>query len=465
MFGPDGSKNQLVGVCSMARKTMNKPAVDESAADAEAAFDIDTSSEKNLTLEMMAEYEKTCENKEQLISYLFRVWPVIEQRRATGPKGQVNIDKVAGVFTRNYILSKHGSGVYKISFHDMGRPRARRRVGVLVLELHEPGVIPVCDPRTVIWSHERNQSYLAQLQTVGPLPSQALEFMAQRDGLTLPSQTVAVPVVAPVPSMSAQVAEVINTAKLLRDEMGGGGRGGGGELQTSVLLPLITTLGNMNMALFERMNQAAAAPPAAPAGGGLGHLREVMGLLQSMGWRAPGGAVVDVAADAVAPEPAAPGGGVIQALSAVASIFRDGREMFEMMRGGGAAAAAGGVGYAGGVDDGEVVENTGAAVPATQSTQGETMLKHLQEFGNMALDSFLSGEPGAAFAQRMDGDAVGRERMEKARSQGLERIKFFLDMVPGLSETVQGRGRSMAEVHAWLASALAPAPARKKGGR
>lgn len=461
----------------MARKIAVPVAADEGEAGQVDESLIDNSTDKSLTLEMMAEYVAKCPNKDQIFSYLFRAWPKIQQRRITGPKGLLNIDKLAGVYTRDQILSKYGSGVYKISFHDFSRPRAKRRVGQYVLELHEPGVLPVCDARTVVWEEAENQSYISQLQAAGALPQQAFEYIARRDGLAASGVPVAAAAAPAVPSLSAQVSEVISTARMLREEMGGGSKGGGDALQGSILLPLITTLGNMNMQLFERMNQVAAGPPpaAAPAGSAIGQIKEVVGLMQLMGWRSPGGAVVDVAADAAGGgvEGAAPTGSVIMAgLSSVSSIVRDVRDMLAMFRGGGVAGVAPAAPGAAPVDEGgEYVDNgpPGGDVVPMPERKGESMLQQLQAFGQLALDAFFAGETGPEFAARMATIPANLAALDKARSFGTARIGFYLEMVDGLPAELSKRGRTMAELEQWIIAAVAvPAVAgggRKKAGR
>lgn len=428
----------------------------------------DESTTKNLTLDSIGKYVKTCAHPEQCISYVFRLEPVIDMRRVTGPDGQINIEKIDGAPTREHLLAKHGNGVYQISFHDMSRPRARRRVGVTTIEIQEPGSIPLCDPATVVWDHPRNRPYVSALQTLGKLPPGVVIGGAgpvQANGVAVAPVAVPVAALPAARNLAAEVRELVEVGELLRGSAGGAGSGGAG-VEGALLLPLLTHMTNSNIALMNQLREQSAG------GGGLGQMREMIGLLQTLGWSAPGQAGAAAAAPAAAAVEAE--GGPLASLGSIASIVSDVRDMFAMFRGGGA--PAGPAGPAAADEDMEpaaiaapaqTTQSNGVGAPAAEKSEEETMLERLQSFAGPAFDRFLNGVSPAAFVSELNGSAEGRAALAEVVKVDRNLISGYLGFVRGLSNTLAEKGKTKAELLAWIDAALtlAAAPSAASGGR
>lgn len=417
----------------------------------------DESTDKRLSFEAMKKHFDAAADKTLIFSYLMRIWPICDQRRVTGPKGHINIDKIPGVFTREYILAKHGNGAYQISFHDDSRPRAKRRVGVLNFEIQEPGAVPLCDPRAVLWNDPRNAQYVEALRAGGGLPGEALAEMGAASNAAATATATAAAV--PVRSLKSEVAELMEVQQML-GVSGGRGAGDGG-LNQAVLLPLFNSMAQTNIALMERLQTAAAAPPAS-ARGGLGDLREMIGLLVSMGWAPPGGApaAAAVASATGAPVEAAAESGLsvlMSGLGSIASIVKDAREMFFAMRG----APAPAVGDGGASDETLPSAPVQSAAPA-QSTNEGAMLQKVQTFGQYALNAFLDGKTGAEFVEAAEALPDGAELIAMAREFGVVKLKQMLSFVPGLEARLGEEGKTLADAKRWLDGVFA---VLKAGGR
>lgn len=436
----------------MANKRVHVGAVgDETSAQASAT---DESTDKRLSFEAMHKHYEAAADKTLIFSYLMRIWPICDQRRVTGPKGHINIDKIPGVFTREYILAKHGNGAYQISFHDDSRPRAKRRVGVLNFDIQEPGAVPLCDPRAVLWNDPRNAQYVEALRAAGALPPEAHAEMGTAAAAA--AGAVATAAAAPVRSLTAQVSELMEVQQML----GVGQRSGGGsDLNQAVLLPLFNSMAQTNIALMERLQQASAAPPPAARAGGLGDLREMIGLLVSLGWAPPGGvpaAAVAAAAGAPVEAPAESAlGTLMSGLGSIASIVKDAREMFFAMRGAPVPVA--------GDDGGASVETLPAAPSAAAETDERgAMMQKVQTFGQFALTAFLEGRTAAEFVESANALPDGAELIGMAREFGVGKLKQMLSFVPGLEDRLKGEGKSMDDAKRWLDQVF---QVLKKGGR
>ena len=424
----------------------------------------DFSTDKALTLEQIEEYHAKSPNKKQIICYLMRLWPEIDMRRVTGPKGTINIDK-AELLTRDYILSKHGSGDYQISFHDMSRPRALRRVGTCIAEIHEPGRDPLVDLATVVWESPKNRSFVAMLAQQGRLPAGVAV-----GGLT---GVPAAPVVPPAAnggssrSLMAEVQESLQVASLFK----GGAAAGGDGVKDSLIIPLLTHMANTNIQLMERLAASTAAPPAAR--GGLGDLKETISLLQTLGWSAPGaggGGAVAAAAPAVSEE------SMLSMLAPAASIVRDIKDVILAFARPAAMPAAGQVidTTAAGVpaDDtgGEEPEPAGsletAATAATNHQNGESamLLTTIGQFAQPAYEAFKAGRPAAEYAAVVYASKGGPAMLADLVKAGTKKLESYLNLAPGLEEMLERDGLARKDLDIWVRAFLRGADQALKSG-
>ncbi len=422
-----------------------KTPIEQTSEPESAAFpppEPDHSTQKSLTLEMIQAYHAASPRKNQLICYLMRLYPEIDLRITNGPDCVKYIDK-AEIFTREQILSVHGSGAYQISFHDESRPRNKRRVGLCILELFEPGIDPIVDLRTVLWDSPKNRPFVSRLAQLGKLPPNVLPFGVNAAGVVdkgpvVPVAPAAVPV-APGRRLVDEVRESLELVDILRPAAASA------EPSESITMQVLKELRDDN----RRLREQAQTGPAGPVDG-LELLRNTTAILREFGWTPPGqAAAVGAVAGAVAGEPASPSA-VEKYLPVIGQVVSDVRGMLELLLGKPAASSAAvepepQPAAASSAANQKQISEPAAVEPEPVEDAKVDMIELLKQFAQPAFAVFSSRGNAADLAREI-AQHDGLQPLRLLVNMGAAKICSFLQFVPDLKERLAAAKRSEAEL-------------------
>ena len=385
--------------------------------------------------------------KDDLSAYLYRLWPVIDNR-LVDPNAYKYIDVLMGpAFSLDFIGKKWGRGTYKLHLVDGARKGSQQLVEC-VFEVDDPQLEPVFEHGGLELDrgHAKNKSFVQSLKLAGRLPDLAApgapaaapaavdtlarvvsESLQQRDRSPAPAGVR--DVIEMARELNSTKSDPFDLAMRINEATRGGGGGG-----DSAVLKLLL---DQNRMLMEQMLKRPAAPEA---GGGL---LDSLDVLERLEKRLGGRAVEDSMP------------GWVKGLIEAAAPMLPGLLAYLSRP---AAAAPGAPAAAPGAP--VVVAAPGAPVPAAAqvvdaapANGGEMLAAKLMGIAGRGFTAFQKGVPGSAFAEGIvntdeDGEQVYTFLMET----GLETVLLYLKQHPRWSAEIAPRESSF---RMWLADFLA----------
>lgn len=407
----------------------------------------------------MEQYVSASPDPSLIMSYLYRLDPVIDQKRLD-PNQDSNIDKVEGAIDLRWLTAKHQNGKYQIIMTDTSRPRGKQRVGEAIVQVCEPDLVPLCDPRTVVWSDPKNATYIAQLQSRNMLPPGVM-------GGNIPAAAAPVaPVAAAAPAAASaaagggayspiqQAREMMNLVKELQGEAPA--------ISEARLMPIVEQLTENNLKLLERLQNAQPAAAVAPKSL-VEQIREVRELNEVIG----GGSAAAPAPESILQQ----AGVVFSALASLAStLFPHGLPWMAPAEA--PAAAAGAAGAVAGSSVASAGAAGAVAANAISNDEGDVMFQVMSRIVPAAFAAFAGGAAGAAFAaEHHKSSEAARADLEAVRAAGLAKVLGYLVYVPNLEKLLQDAGRTRADLDDFIIEivrfdpAAAVPAAKKRGGK
>ncbi|MCX6596629.1 MAG: hypothetical protein NTV70_09710 [Acidobacteria bacterium] len=115
-------------------------------------------------------------NKEMLVFYLYRQWPIINRKQAD-PNNPKNVAKYSyeGGDLRKLIHREFGSGEYGLKVVDPTKPTGQQRLAQTEWTFNDPDMPPQLDVEELTLGHPRNRSYEDGLRRQGKLKQEVEE--------------------------------------------------------------------------------------------------------------------------------------------------------------------------------------------------------------------------------------------------------------------------------------------------
>jgi hypothetical protein len=298
-----------------------------------AKFDFESSFQRFTDPETFVEFCQLYPKPEGVITYLYRLQPVID-REQIGSK-DTSIDKVTGeVVDTEWLGRKWGSGRYLCLFNDSSRPANLQQVAKCVIDVEDPTLAPVLDPAELV-INEKNAAVIAKYLNLGWTIVDKTNELKPNGFRQL---------VAPVASGNAEkvLAETVQSLALNRPqtlpsnavvvdrdmlrELLSGARKGGDDLERAFAIAerLRAPEDKTTQVLLSKMADALLVrgqnPAAPPAADGVAQLRATMQFLRDeMGWSAANGGS------------ARTGAGIFDAIAALPGILQHGSAFLSQM--------------------------------------------------------------------------------------------------------------------------------------